>query len=199
MPEKLLVADQREVLAISREMLYAYCGSSQIIAVSLFHRLMEQAFRELSPGEVPRRDQISFLTAFPGRGILECIELVLRLPSLAPQRLVLDVDAGPSEAPAAFAGRFYFEVQIKDCRRGYYPPAAYLDATFRAQVAAWQDKPMNDGEYRSYMEYKTAKARSLASHEGDLFVSFPVAARDVPSLAESWFGHPAYRKLYSQT
>lgn len=196
MDKLLRVADQREVLEISQPMLLAYCGSSQIIATALIYRLMDQAFGELSPRLPPRRDRMAFLTAFPGRGVLECVEMVMRLPSLAPERLVLDLEAGPPEAPSAFKGRFYFEIQVEDRRRGYWPVPGYLDDEFRHQVATWQGKSMDDAQYRAYLDYKEAKARTLLEHQGPLFVSLPLEAGNLAAPRESWFGHGAYRDLY---
>jgi len=197
MESVLLIQDQKDELSINWNMLYAYCGPSQLIASALFYRLAEQAFKELSPLEVPKREDFAFLSAFPGRGILECIELTLRLPSLAPQRLHLDLEAGPEEAPKALQGRFYFEIQIADERRAYYPAAQYFDEEFLHQVKTWQHADLSQKEYDAYMKYKWAKAKALLEHPGKLFHSSSLKALDLEPLKETWYGHPDYTNLYN--
>lgn len=193
----LRLRDQGDEISVTWNALYSYCGPSQVIATALFYRLAEQAFRELSSEQPPRREALAFLTAFPGRGVLECLEIVTRLPTLAPDRVQLDLEAGPPEAPAAFAGRFYFEFQIGDRRRSYVPVGDYLDDEFRSQVAAWQHTVMNEEQYNSYMDFKWKKAQALMNHRGDLFLSAPQPALQLSDPREGWFGIESYRRLFA--
>lgn len=192
----LRLRDQRDEVSVTWNAIYSYCGPSQVIATALFYRLAEQAFRELSPGQPPRREDMAFLTAFPGRGVLECLEIVTRLPTLAPDRVRLDLQAGPPEAPPAFAGRFYFELQVEDRRRSYVPVGDYLDDEFRSQVAEWQHATMDEKQYAAYMAFKWGKAQALMNHQGDLFSSASQPAIPLSEMREGWFGLESYQRLF---
>ena len=194
----LVLTDQRDPVSISWDQLYAYCGPTQVIATAVASRLFEQAIRELSPRTAPRRNEMALLTAFPGRGILECIEMVTRIPTLAPHRLTVDPQAGPAEAPTAYIGRFYFEVQIGKDRRSYLPAPGYFDDEFRSRVSSFQNRRLKDEEYASYMAFKWRKAQSIMNHEGDFFSSKAIP----PTLLEpegkaGWYGLQAYADIHS--
>ncbi|MDC7233958.1 MAG: hypothetical protein PQJ58_12065 [Spirochaetales bacterium] len=195
--QPLILKDQRDPVAISWDQLYGYCGPTQVIATALAFRLFEQAFRELTPDAMPERDKISVLTAFPGRGILECIEMITRIPSLAAHRIDVKPDAGSREAPTAYIGRFYFEVQHGESRRSYRPVPGYFDDEFRNQVASWQNKEMSGIEYDNYMSYKWDKAQSILNHTGNLFISEAVPPRSLePAGKARWFGLKEYADLH---
>lgn len=193
---KIEFYDMGERLSVSWEELYKYCGPSQIIATALSYRLFEQAFRELDPGACPDRRSLSFLTAFPGRGVLECLEYITRIPSLAPENLVLDLEAGPVEAPPSKPGRFYFELQAGEQRRAYYPRKGFFDETFLNQVASWQDYTPGEEGYEAYRGYKREKARSILAEEEEFFVSSSLPPRrPEKATAPRFYGIDAYREL----
>lgn len=195
--QPLTLVDQRDPVSITWGQLYSYLGSSQVIASALTYRLFEQAIRELSPTRPPRRDEMSFLTAFPGRGVLEGVEHLTRIVTMAPERLILDPEAGPAAAAPAYIGRFYFEVQIGSLRRGFYPVDGFFDETFSNQVATWQDKDMSDEEHDSYMSYKWNKAQSILNHKANLFLSFEVPALPLGEYeSPSWYGLTKYADLH---
>ncbi len=167
MDASIAVRDDGEVLAFTWESLYAYCGPTQIIASALVFRLLERAFRELSPEEPPDRADLSFLTAFGGRGIAEAVELVTRLGSRRPDRYVVDTEAAGPEAPDAAGGKLYFEVQVGGRRRGYWPSPSIFDDFFRDQVGRYQEGGGTAEEREAYRLFKRRLAAAILAEDAD--------------------------------
>ena len=172
------VEDEGEALSFTWASLYAYGGPKQIIASALVFRLLERAFQDLSPDRPPDRASIGFLSAFPGRGIAECVELVTRIGTRLPERYEVSPEAAPAEAPLAIDGRLYFEVQIRRERRGYWPSAAFFDDVFRDRVTRYQEGAGMREEQAAYLAYKRELASSiLAAPSETLFSSRAAAPR----------------------
>ena len=151
---------------------FAYLGYRNIIASALMARLFGRAFADLAEGDPVDRNELHLLTAFPGPGILEAIELVTRIPSRHPDRLLIDTSAGPPEVPVAPKGRFYFEVQVGCNRRGYWPPKKIFDDLFRDMVKRYQTGEGTEEEQQRYRVFKQGKANQiLAFPEEELFGS----------------------------
>jgi hypothetical protein len=172
----ILIRDRGEVFEFSPASLYAYCGPGQIIASALMFRLFEQAFRDLSPELPPDREDLWFLSGFPGTGIAECVELVTRIRTRRPERYAVDTEAPPPEAPRSVSGALYFEVRIKDRRRGYWPPGEIFDDTFRENVGRYQNGGGTAKEQEAYAAYKKRLAAAVLHAPGeDFFASRAVA------------------------
>ncbi|MEF9943749.1 MAG: hypothetical protein RR758_06165, partial [Burkholderiaceae bacterium] len=131
------VAEPEGQLFFGRDDLLRYAGPSQLIASALVLRLLAQAFADLSPERPPLRSDIHVLTAFPGDGILDCVELVTRARTQG--RLTINTEAGPPEASPALPGRFYFEVRIGSRARAYWPVAGIFTEEVRQRVLQFQD------------------------------------------------------------
>jgi hypothetical protein len=157
----IAVRDHHEILEFSPASLYAYCGPTQIIASALMFRLFERAFRDLSPQSPPDREDIRFLTGFPGTGIAECVELVTRIQTRHPERFSVQEETVPQEAPRAGGGALYFEVQIKERRKGYWPHRDLFNDTFRKNVELYQDGGGTAEEQEAYMTYKKQLAAAI--------------------------------------
>ena len=167
-----LVSERGIPIPVTREHLTLYAGPSQIIATALMFRLFARALADLSPEKPPERSDLSVLTAFPGPGILDCIEYVTRARTLNDGRLVIDTDAGPAEAPIALKGRFYFEVGVGRQRRGYWPSEGYFDRAFLNMVAAYQGGRNTPEEETAYQSFKQQLiGRILGAPEDTLFCS----------------------------
>lgn len=148
----LTVADQDGLVAIGRDDLVRYAGPSQIVASALMLRLFARAFADLSPDAPPRRDTIRVLVAFPGDGILDCVEMITRARTRG--RLAIDEHAGPPEALPSIVGRFYFEVEIAGRRRGYTLRPGFFSDSFVAQIRRHQD---GSGTAEELADYQVAK------------------------------------------
>jgi hypothetical protein len=169
MPDNIItVRDNDEVLEFSPASLYAYCGPAQIIASALMFRLFERAFADLSPDLPPDREDLLFLTGFPGTGIAECVELVTRIRTRHPERFSISPGSAPPEAPLTASGAMYFEVQVKDRRRGYWPPGELFDDVFRRNVGLYQDGGGTAKEREEYSAYKKQLSAAIlrAPQEG---------------------------------
>ncbi|MDR0723436.1 MAG: hypothetical protein LBF75_11730 [Treponema sp.] len=182
MPNKVIaVRDKGEILEFSPASLYAYCGPTQIIASALMFRLFERAFIDLSPEAPPEREDIQFLSGFPGTGIAECVELVTRIRTRRPERFRVDRGAAPREAPEAVSGVLYFEVQIKERRRGYWPPRELFDQVFRKKVSLFQDGSGTVQEQEAYLAYKKHLSAAILRRPGEgFFASREVLPKTLP-------------------
>lgn len=164
------VAEPEGQLVFGRDDLLRYAGPSQLIASAVVLRLLAQAFADLSPGQAPLRSEIHVLTAFPGDGILDCVELVTRARTQG--RLIIDTEAGPAEAPPALPGRFYFEVRIGTRARAYWPVEGLFTDEFRQRVVQFQDGAGTPAELEDYLAFKHALiGRLLGAPDGRLFHS----------------------------
>lgn len=155
------VKDADEILDFTWLSLYAYCGPTQIIASALIFRLFERAFSDLSPETPPDREDIRFLSGFPGTGIAECVELVTRLQSRHPDRFSVRPEAAPPDAPLSVSGSLYFEVQIGAQRQAYWPPGHIFDDTFRNKIQLFQNGGGTPKEREAYFLYKKNLAQVL--------------------------------------
>jgi hypothetical protein len=172
MPEPIIaVRENNEVLEFSPASLYAYCGPGQIIASALMFRLFERAFRDLSPELPPDREDIQFLAGFPGTGIAECVELVTRIQTRYPKRFTVKTEGAPPEAPLAVSGVLYFEVQIGERRKGYWPPGEVFDDTFRENVKLFQDGGGTAKDQENYLAYKKQLSAVILRAPGETFFS----------------------------
>ena len=175
--QSIRLIDDATVVEFTWNGIFAYLGFRNIIASALMTRLFVRAFADLSPGRPPDREEISMLTAFPGPGILDSIELVTRLPIRHPERLVINPGAGPAEAPEAPKGRFYFEVGVASMRRGYWPPEELFDDHFRDQVRHYQSGSGTPEEQRDYRAFKEEKTHAILDYpEERIFYSWPITS-----------------------
>lgn len=169
------VADQDGLVAIGRDDLVRYAGPSQIVASALVLRLFARAIADLSPDAPPHRDDIRVLVAFPGDGILDCVEMISRARTRG--RLTIDIEAGPPEALPSIVGRFYFEVAVGDRRRGYWLRPGYFTDAFVAQIRRHQDGAGTPEELDDYQIAKHALiGRLLGAPDAALFDSKEIPA-----------------------
>lgn len=168
------VRDRDGVVAIGRDDLVRYAGPGQIVASALCLRLFARAFADLSPREPPQRDAIRVLVAFPGDGIIDCVEMITRARTRG--RLTVDTEAGPPEAPPALVGRFYLEIAIGGAARGYWLADGYFTDAFVAQVRRHQDGAGTPAELAAYQAAKHALiGRLLGAPAETLFHSREVS------------------------
>lgn len=171
----IAMRDQDGLVAIGRDDLVRYAGPSQIVASALCLRLFARAFADLSPNEPPLRDDIRVLTAFPGDGIIDCVEMITRARTKG--RLVIDPTAGPEEAPPSIVGRFYFEVAVGRKARGYWLARGFFTDAFVEQIRRHQD---GDGSPREIADYQIAKhaliGRLLGAPDEELFHSMELSS-----------------------
>jgi hypothetical protein len=71
----------------------------------------------------------------------------------------------------------FFEVQIGEKRRSYWPPASVFNDRFRKNVASWQDGGGTAEEQAAYLTYKRAVCKTVLEAP-ESFFSF----RNLPPL-----------------
>lgn len=74
----LTVRDDEGPIVFQREDLMRYSGNRGLIASGVTFRLLNAAFEDLCPNEIPRREYFRFRTSFPGDEVRDGIELVTR-------------------------------------------------------------------------------------------------------------------------
>jgi hypothetical protein len=175
MRQFLPLRDGGAPIAIDRGHLLAFAGPDQIIATALMFRLYDHAVADLSPNAPPERRRIETLVAFPGPGILDCVEMVTRARD--GDRLTVATDAGPPDAPPALLGRFYFEIAMQGRRRAYWPMAGHFTAAFLDQVRRFQDGAGTAMEQADYQEFKHGLVgRLMGAPYGKLFHAREISA-----------------------
>ena len=89
-----------------------YHGKDSIGGLSLGYRLMYWALNYLSEdGEIPRREDISFKTAFPGPGLRDAVEMISRAVTAGRYEVLKEA---PLCAPEGVYGHMYFEISLRD-------------------------------------------------------------------------------------
>lgn len=168
------VRDHDGAVAIGRDDLVRYAGPGQIVASALCLRLFDRAFSDLSPDEPPVRDDIRVTVAFPGDGILDCVEMITRARTRG--RLTIDTEAGPADAPPALVGRFYFEIAVGARQRGYSLAHGYFTDAFVDMIRRLQSGHGTPEELADYQVAKHALiGRLLGAPASELFLSHDVA------------------------
>lgn len=107
MKELIRIRDHGTVLPITFEDCVRYNGRTAVGGVALGFRLLQRTFAHLGVF-LPEREKVTFRTAFPGYGVRDTIEMVTR--AVTRDAYHFEEDLGPQDAPAAPAGRFYFEI-----------------------------------------------------------------------------------------
>ena len=148
-PFNLCVREEEGILSFTRDDMLGYAGLGQLIASGVVMRLLSRAFSDLCPaGEVPERSGIRILTAFPGQGVHDCIELVTR--AVTQGRFILDPSAAPAGAPSTPVGG-----------------AMYYEIAYRGKAFAYTFSPdIFDDRWRNEVTEYTAGAERLADHAG---------------------------------
>ncbi len=105
----ITVLDDGLKLEIPFDALLLYHGRDSIGGLALGFRLLEFAFKHLTPNAPPERREITFETGFPGPGLRDAVEMVTR----AVTRGAFTVDEHPpATAPEGVYGRMIFTVGV---------------------------------------------------------------------------------------
>jgi hypothetical protein len=130
MEQMLLIKDHNDVLNISFQDMVKYHGREFIGGVAMAFKLMELAFRHLSPEETPSREKITVMLGVYGPGIIDGFEMVTRAKSRAAM-LIDPKKAFTEDSPDAAdgqGGKYYFEIMynekklILSLKHGLLPP-----------------------------------------------------------------------------
>lgn len=127
-PSHAVVLDSGIRLEISFDDVVRFHGRTSIGGAALGFRLIQRALTDLTPEAPPERATIHFVTAFPGPGLRDAIEMVTRAVTRGAYKF--DLECAPVTAPEAAKGRFWFEVTIAERKAAYQPPTGLLTAEF---------------------------------------------------------------------
>lgn len=121
MKEFIAIKDRDMVLEISYEDMIKYHGRFHIGGVAIAYKALKLGFaRLLKPGEIPRRDKVSFVSGLgeTATGVLDAVEMATRVRSRG--KLSTDTELGKAvEAAIAPNGsKFYFELSYDGAKIG---------------------------------------------------------------------------------
>ena len=180
-PNAILVRDDEGVYAIDREDLIKYSGRSGLIASGVIMRLLTEAFHDLSPNEVPHRNSIRVLSAFPGQGVRDGIEFITR--AVTKGRFILDTSAGSEmAAPSPIGDRMYFEVAIGDRAMAYSYSEKLFDQKWFNEVLKNQLGTDNYETHEDYLVYKYGFLGRLLSDKHVFAEKKPVSVKRFETL-----------------
>ena len=180
-PNAILVRDDEGVYAIDREDLIKYSGRSGLIASGVIMRLLTEAFHDLSPNEVPHRDSIRVLSAFPGQGVRDGIEFITR--AVTKGRFILDTSAGSEmAAPSPIGGRMYFEVAIGDRAMAYSYSDTLFDKKWFDEVLKNQMGTLDYETHENYLVYKYGFLGGLLSDQHVFAEKKPISVKRFETL-----------------
>ena len=176
-PQTICVRDEEGVISFNREDLIRYSGQGHLIASALIMRLFSDAFARLSPSAPPLRRDIRVLSAFPGLGVRDHVELLTRAGT--DKRYFLDKQAGPDTAPtSAIGGRMYFVVAVGDKAVSYVMNPEIFDDLWRREVSAYQKVGKTVREHARYVAYKYEVVGQLMTRE-DLILELREVSTDI--------------------
>ncbi|WP_316859584.1 hypothetical protein [uncultured Cohaesibacter sp.] len=148
-------------LAFTRDDFIRYAGPDQIIASALMFQMLTCAIAALSPDEPMERNDLKLQVGFPGPGVTDIIELVLRGSTRNAHNITIKTEGLPMEAPEALIGRFYFEFEYRGKRIALWPVDGYFTDEFRAQVKQFQPRKGDDATQEAYQTFKHGMVAKL--------------------------------------
>ncbi|EHL5742274.1 hypothetical protein KEB67_004562 [Escherichia coli] len=163
-PMFIQIRDDEGIYSIDREDLIKYSGRAGLIASGVVMRLLTEAFKDLTPHEVPHRDSIRILSAFPGQGVRDGIEFITR--AVTQNRFILDMNAGNELAAISpIGGQMYFEVAIGDQAMAYSYSSKVFNQRWQYEVLKKQTGSIDYQTHADYMSYKYGFLGRLLSDE----------------------------------
>ncbi|PLW77200.1 hypothetical protein [Cohaesibacter celericrescens] len=157
-------------LSFTRSDLVRYAGPDQIIATALMFQMFTRAFDELKSDHLIDRSNVKMQVGFPGPGVLDCIELVLRGRTTNQANISIKTEDLPMEAPEALVGRFYFEFSYDGKRIALWPTETYITEEFRSMVKQFQPRKGSLEDQARYQAFKhTMVATLMATNPKELF------------------------------
>ena len=172
MNSTLKVKDRDTVLDIFYEDMIKYHGRFFIGGVAMAFKALEMAFDTLAPGEIPEREQISFLTGLglAGMGVIDGVEMVTRARSRDKINTDIRLVKGRPAPDAPNGGKYYFEVEYGSRAIGFaikdgLIPEKFISLSRKAFVG-----PLSEDEATELQQLKEELAAILMSKETkDLF------------------------------
>nr|WP_319515889.1 hypothetical protein [uncultured Cohaesibacter sp.] len=157
-------------LSFTREDFIRYAGPDQIIATALMFQMLKKASAELANDGLIERNALKVQVGFPGPGVTDIIELVLRGSTRNADNITIKTEGLPEQAPEALIGRFYYEFEYEGKRIALWPVDGYFTEEFRNMVRGFQPRKGDDAEQSAYQSFKQDLiSRLMATAPDDLF------------------------------
>lgn len=141
-------------LSFTRSDFVRYAGPDQIIATALMFQMFKRAFAELAPNDLIERNELQIQVGFPGPGVTDIIELVMRGSTRNAANVTVKTEGLPLEAPEALVGRFYYEFEYGGKRIALWPTDGYFTEEFRMMVKCFQPRKGSESEQAAYQFFK---------------------------------------------
>ena len=152
-------------LAFTRDDFIRYAGPDQIIASALMFQMLTCASAALSPDDLIERNELKIQVGFPGPGVTDIIELVLRGSTRNAHNITVKTEDLPMEAPEALIGRFYFEFEYRGKRVALWPVDSYFTDEFRSMVKQFQPRKGDEAGQAAYQAFKHGMVAKLMAAE----------------------------------
>lgn len=108
MQQQLTVLDNNKALSFSFDEALNYHGGGFPGGVAHGFKMLEAALPHLNGGRLVERRKLQVLTAFPGPGARDAVELITRANTES--RYEVDINAGDTAAVEAARGRYWFRL-----------------------------------------------------------------------------------------
>lgn len=116
---EITVDDHGQQVCFSLNDCFRYHGDDAVGGVVLGFRLLQRAAQLLCAGKPMLRHELRVFTSFPGLGVRDVFELVMRLALT--HRLQVDKDFIHPDLPAGVTGSFYFRLDYLGKRLALAP------------------------------------------------------------------------------
>ena len=153
------VCDADEHLSFHMQDALRYHGYDAVGGVVLGFRLLQQAIAQLAPEALPQRRAFEVLTAFPGLGFRDCMELITRCVS--ENRFHLNTNLHNPQVQEGVQGRLHFEFGYHGQRIVLSPIAGALSAEFIALGRASKQPGFTQQQQQAWRQAKFALANTL--------------------------------------
>lgn len=168
----ITVQDKDGELVLTSQDLIKYTTKGNIIAAALMIRLCRFAFSQLSPQEAIQRRELYWQIAFPGPGILDCIEMISHAVREGRCLQNPTLHYHGTNPAKALVGSFLFEITYRHKTLIIWIDDTIFDDEFRAQVSYWQKCNENTEGYLEYLKYKASKVQQIMSFSDDILFHY---------------------------
>ncbi|MDO4796053.1 MAG: hypothetical protein Q4A28_08980 [Brachymonas sp.] len=153
------LCDADERLSFHIQDALRYHGYDAVGGVVLGFRLLQRAIAQLSPQSPPQRRAFEVLTAFPGLGFRDCMELIIRCVS--ENRFQLDTGIRNPQVQEGVQGRLHFEFAYHGQRVVLSSMAGALSEEFVALGRASKQPGFSQQQRQAWRQAKFELANAL--------------------------------------
>lgn len=165
--ERITISDQGNIFDISYQDVMKFHGGAYPAGVALAFRGLQLVFAQLDD-PVPKRGGWSFYSGLGihGPGIIDCVEMVLRVKRDGMLLLEESYCAGKNAPEAPGGGRYYFEFGNDQGRWALFLkenilPADFLKLSKKAHILHGQGSDLTQEEWKSLRRMRSELAETI--------------------------------------